>query len=530
MKNKKAIFLSLISLCLYIGYAFLIHHQVANIFAQDIPNRKVMACAITLSYVFGYCVFFLIIYACNLLLSKNKNFLLYFKQFLIYFIPLFILLLLTWPGIFKGDDFYVLKAIRTYTLSPAQTGITSLFYICCLRFFPSMASIPFFQITIICCIYAYIFKNLKDVYPNKKFIPCRIVCFLFPVLDGCLFTLRATLVGWIFLCVLCTCYFIWKKEQVSTSQLITTSLLTGLVIAWRSEFIYMLVFLPLYLLLLFKKSQAIKKVLLTATISFACILVSYSVCNIPNKVALNGSNKYPISLVINPLGNIFAQDEIRGKNAYDDIMTINELIDVQALRIHPSVRNISQYWNIPDTLPKDQLDAFMNASYDLILNNFDHFLYYRWLTFKYTNGMVADDINHPTAPTIDTIYTLNYYGENYREQYYFMNSVFGEKIRNTIIDLLACRHYGIENVKTNILYPIMYNCLPTFIIALLCMFISLLKKKYAMAGILFMSGLQLALIFITAPAMFFMYYFSFYLSGYFLSALCIDELKTDHIQ
>ena len=45
-----------------------------------------------------------------------------------------------------------------------------------------------------------------------------------------------------------------------------------------------------------------------------------------------------------------------------------------------------------------------------------------------------------------------------------------------------------------------------------------------MAGILFMSGVQLVLIFLTAPAIFFMYYFCFYLTGYFLSALSIYEL------
>ena len=34
---------------------------------------------------------------------------------------------------------------------------------------------------------------------------------------------------------------------------------------------------------------------------------------------------------------------------------------------------------------------------------------------------------------------------------------------------------------------------------------------------------QLVLIFLTAPAMFFMYYFGFYLSSYFLTVLCCLE-------
>lgn len=551
--KHKLILISALSACIYAAYAFLLRHQVSNLFHGS-SFRKNYILSLTASVIFGYAVVFMCMLSAYLILTKNEVILPYCREFLRYFIPLFLLLLLTWPGIFKGDEFYVLNAIRDYTFSPAQTGITSLFYICCLRFFPSMASIPFFQIIIISCIYAYIFRELKILYPKKHLLLCRLVCFFLPVLDGCLFTLRATLVSWVFLLVLCMCYFIYKRKEVSIRQLIVLSLLTGLVIAWRSEFIYMLVLLPLFLFFILpeqfsfilqppmkklkalnrehknpdrkglKKSTGYRR-FITAFLCFCLILLSYFCFNIPNKIALNGSNKYPISLVINPLGNIFAQDEIRGENAYDDIMTINELIDVQALRKHPSVRNISQYWNIPDILPEDKLQAFMSASYDLILHNFDHFLYYRFRTFVYTNGMVKDDINHPTAPTVETIYTLNYYGENYRDRYYFMNPLFGETLRNAMIDLLACRHYDSEHTTTNIFYPVFYNCLPTCILALFCMILCLIRKKYEMAGILFLSGIQLVLIFLTAPAMFFMYYFCFYLSGYFLSALSYYELQ-----
>ncbi|MGN0130902.1 MAG: hypothetical protein ACI4AA_00500 [Lachnospiraceae bacterium] len=518
--RKNRLLLPFAALLFYIAHAFLLRNQVNNIFSQDIVWGKTQYAAVALSMVFGYGVYLCIFSALYFLCTGNRTFLRLLKEFMIYFIPMFLLLLCTWPGIFKGDEFYVLQAVRKLTFSPAQTGITSLFYIACLRFFPSMASISFFQVVIICCIYAYIFYQLKIIYPGKNLILCRIVCFLLPVLDGNLFTLRATLAGWIFLLVMCMCLFAWKKQALSTKQLLVISLLCGLIIAWRSEYIYLLLFIPLAAKLVYKKNR--KQVFLC----FLVILISFQGFNIPNKIALNGSNKYPISLVINPLGNIFAQDEIRGETAYDDIMTINELIDVQALRLHPSVRNISQYWNIPDVLPEDQLHEFMAASMRLILNNFDHFLYYRWLTFAHTNGMFANEINHPTAPTSETIYTLTYYGEDYKNSYYFMQPVFGEKVRNAVIDFLSCRNYTENDVRTNILYPVFYNCLPTILIALICMIICLCKKKFVPAGILFLTGAQIVLIFLTAPAMFFMYYFCFYLTGYFCSALAVLELRS----
>lgn len=516
--KKIHLLLPLAALLLYTAHMLLLRNQVKNIFSPDILWGKTQIAAIALSMVFGFLVYMCTLTAIYLLFTKNHNFLTFVREFFFYFVPMLLLLLCTWPGIFKGDEFYVLQAVRSLTFSPAQTGITSLFYIACLRFFPSMASISFFQIMIICCIYAYIFCMLKAVYPGRKLILCRLVCFFLPVLDGNLFTLRATLVGWIFLLIICICFYSWKKQLLTLKQLVAVSLLCGLIIAWRSEYIYLLLFIPLSIKFAYKKN--LKQVFLC----FLIILFSFQIFNIPNKIALNGSNKYPISLVINPLGNIFAQEEIRGETAYDDIMTINELIDVQALRIHPSVRNISQYWNIPDVLPKEQLNGFMAASMRLIINNFDHFLYYRWLTFMHTNGMVPDEINHPTAPTSETVYTLTYYGEDYKNSYYFMRPIFGQKTRNTIINFLSCRSYKEDSIKTNFLYPVFYNCLPTIIIALSLMVLCLIKKKAFPAFLLFLTGAQVVLIFLTAPAMFFMYYYCFYLAGYFCSALILLEL------
>lgn len=517
IKNRR-LFIIPAAVILYILHVFLLRHQVSNVFSPDIVWGNTQIGAVALSYLFGLLIYLGLLTSLYLLIAKNHHFLRLLKQFLICFIPLFILLLCTWPGILKGDEFYVLQAARSLTFSPAQTGITSLFYIACLRFFPSVGAIAFFQILFISCIYAYIFDALKRLYPNRTLILCRIVCLLLPVLDGALFTLRATLTGFLFLLVICMCFFSWKEQLFTTKKMLMISLLSGLIIAWRSEYIYLLLFLPLMVWRLYRKTW--KQVLLC----FFAILLSFQFFQIPNKIALQGSNKYPISLVINPLGNIFAQEEIRGETAYDDIMTINELIDVQALRNHPSVRNISQYWNIPDVLPEDQLQAFMGASFRLIVNNFDHFLYYRWQTFKYTNGMVPDDINHPIAPTSETVYTLNYYGEDYKTRYYFMDPLFGTGVRNTVIDLLACRNYTENNIKTNVLYPVFYNCLPTFVIAFVLMVLCLTKKKFAMAMLLFTTGIQVGPIFLTAPAMFFMYYFCFYLSGYFLSVLAFYEL------
>ena len=99
-------------------------------------------------------------------------------------------------------------------------------------------------------------------------------------------------------------------------------------------------------------------------------------------------------------------EDLKGPCVYDDVMTINELVDASLLRRTASVRNISQYWNIDDVLPKRTLNRFMQASLRLIIYNPDKFLKYRWQTFAYTNGLYPDYINHTGGECIDAINKL----------------------------------------------------------------------------------------------------------------------------
>ena len=128
--------------------------------------------------------------------------------------------LLTWPGIFKGDEFYVIRAALSFTMSGAQSGITSLFYMVSLLFFPSMASITFIQILLICTIFSVIMHDLFSVLSGKKRYLLFLPFILLPVIDGNLFTLRATLVGWIFLFVLAKVYYLTKTDRFSGKWLL----------------------------------------------------------------------------------------------------------------------------------------------------------------------------------------------------------------------------------------------------------------------------------------------------------------------
>ncbi len=474
---------------------------------------------IGLAVVFCFLFYFIFFTVLQKLLERDREFWSYFKYFLGYFAFMGVFWLLTWPGIFKGDEFYVIQSAKDFTLSGGQSGLTSIFYIVSLLFFPSMATITFVQLLIICTIFSVIMRDMSEIISGKRKYLLYLPFLLLPVIDGNLFTLRATMVSWVFLFVISKLYYLMKTDTLTLRYGFILSALSGLLIAWRSEYIYMLLLLPFTLW--FLKKIDLKRALLL----FLVCLVSYSLFQVPNKIALNGSNKYPISLVLNPVANLFTEVEtLKGPSVYDDVMEINKLVDAALLRQSASVRNISQYWNIPDVLPEAQLQSFMTASLRLIIYNPDKFMKYRWQTFAYTNGLYPDRVNHPCG-TVDSINKLIYYDMDYKTMFVFMNPPLGQNLREKTISLLACRTYGQDEIKTNALLPVFYNCIPVVVCMLALFLYACCKKDKLTALLVLMTSAQVVLIFLTAPAMFFMYYFCFYLSGYFLTVLAIADFK-----
>lgn len=474
---------------------------------------------IGLAIVFCYAFYFVFGMVVVNLLQRNRQFLSYFKYFFLYFCFMSVFWLLTWPGIFKGDEFYVIKSALQFTLSGAQSGLTSIFYIVALLFFPSMATIVLLQLLIICTIFAVVMHDMMSLFSGKARYLLYLPFILLPVIDGNLFTLRATLVGWIFLFLIGKLFYLTKTKTFSPRYLILLSALSGLLIAWRSEYVYLLVFLPLFLIL--TKQVNLKHFVYMLLL----IAICYAGCNVPNKIALDGSNKYPISLVLNPLANLFTEAEtMKGPCVYDDIMTINELVNVQLLKQCASVRNISQYWNIEDKLPEEQLSRFMRASLRLIVYNPDKFLKYRMQTFAFTNGLYPNYINHPGGECVDAINRLVYYDMDYKAMFVMMQPPLGQALRERTISFLAQRTYRQGDIETTPLLPVFYNCIPVVFCMLILFVAACIRKNNLLAFLMILQSTQVVLIFLTAPAMFFMYYFCFYLSGYFLTALGICEL------
>ncbi len=529
---RNNIIIALPAAVLIMVQSLVLRGHMANIFNDPADKGSIYYACIGLSFLFGFVFWYFILLILYGNYAKNEKIRAFTREFLIGFAPLFILWILLYPGVFKGDEFYVLNCVSDYALSPAQGGLTSLFYIACLRFYPSMATISFMHIVFISCVYAYIFNCFKKSFSKKTCFALRFVLFILPVLDGAFFTLRCMPAGWCFLAALSGAYAVYKNgldDKNRYKELLIIAAFSALSVAFRSELFYIAVLLPEFLILFVKGKEVNtdkKKRFYPGLLLLGAICVFYLVFSIPGKIANKNTNKYPISLVLNPISNILNQEVIKGENAYDDVMAINELIDVTAYRYHASVKNINQFWDIPDEVPEDKLDAFMKASYDLILNNFGEFLDYRMQTFAHTNSLFKDEINHPTAPEADTIYDLTYYGSDYTMRYYNSKPFF-PSIRKGLINIIAARNYDNENLYTIAYGSVFYNVIPWLILCVILFVCTLISKKRAEAYIIFTLSLQVPLIFLTAPAMFFMYYYCFYLCAAFFGVAFTAEYSKE---
>ncbi len=520
MSNKKAILgkyiLPLILMCLHIALVF---GRDRVTFHAPAEKGGLFYVCLLLFVLFTYGFYFVAEQVLIRLIRKDEVFLSYFKYFLGYFVFMGVFFLLTWPGIFKGDEFYTVRAALDFQLSGAQSGLTSLLYIVALLFFPSMASIVFVQLLLICAIFALVFHDLMTRFHTKAKVLLILPFILLPVIDANLFTLRATLVGWLFLLLLDR-IFVLDRTADGLNKVVIAAL-CGLICAWRSEFIYLILLVPVCILWLKKATWKKAALLLLAAV------LCWQIFNVPNKVALAGQNKYPISLVLNPLANMFTEEEkIHGPSVYEDVLTIGELVDVKRLRLDATAGNISQYWIIPDVLPKEQLSRFMKASLRLIIYNPGLYLKYRVKTFMLTNGYQDGVVNHPGGEDPDAILNLNYYDTDYRGYFAFMDPPLGQSLREKTISFLACRTYRKDGVTNRPWLKLFYNVIPPLCLLVVSLFYQIIKRRRKESLLIALTLLQFPLVFLTAPAMFFMYYFCLYLCGWVLviyTLVCLNE-------
>ena len=153
IKNKKRIINVLISLLISGIYYIFALKEIYRIFDQRYDYQRFR---LVVGCFFGYIVLNIIILTVGYFVRNRKKHILFIKHFLIYFGIMSFFLFLSWPGIFKGDEFYVIPTNLQLEVNYIQSLYTNIFYILSLCIIPTVGGITFFQVLIISIIVGYI--------------------------------------------------------------------------------------------------------------------------------------------------------------------------------------------------------------------------------------------------------------------------------------------------------------------------------------------------------------------------------------
>ncbi len=451
--------------------------------------------------------------------NKDEKTIEFAKYFFIYFAIMLFFTILTWPGIFKSDEFYTLPGIPLLLIRYDQHYFLSIFYMIAMMIYPAMAVITIMQIFMISIMVAYMLVKVGNLFKNKKFVWLFFIPLLFlPVIDNNLFPLRNSTITYLFLLLILKLFLIWKAGNVTKKDYISIIILTAVMGAVKTEYLYLSIVVPILMWFVFKIGW--KKML----ISIVSMFMLVKIINIPQQDP--DCNVYNLTSVFNPLQYIICSG--RANISQEDIDVINTITDYNSIQKYEEEKKEKPFVNILGYFSKytkkeatsEEKKNFIITYAKIVLKNFDIFLEGRMKTFLYTSGMQKDFINHVgyEEPNYvlklenNALFTKGYMKTN--------NPIFSQELREQVIKFIACRDSK-DYEKTNILYPIFYNIIPQIFILLGIGIYALIKKNRFLYSVIGMCLLLVVLVFLTAPGTFWMYYMPFYMVANMIIAYII---------
>lgn len=447
------------------------------------------------------------------LIKKDEESYKYFKYFLIYMIPITFLFIFLYPGNWYGADVYnfydfATKAEFLYYLN----YLSSVFYIIAYMLFPIPAGASFLVAILFGLVFSYIAKNLYDIYKSKLIYLLLIPFFMLHTLLYTFYANRPIVFGVSYL-LLISIIMIDKIKQnkLTTTKFISLAILTGIVGYWRSESIYLVIAIPLFIFISYKIKWNVKNIIKI----FGICIVSFIVISLPQKtVELKEKTDIPSSrnlpMFVQPLSYMLTQ-ELKGDNLDEDLAKINNVLDIKLMKKYASYEETFCIWSEGGCIKEYTLEEykeFITGYKNVIKNNIPLFLKTKALTFKSASSISGD---------IFTTKNLYYSNDQYILEREDTKPLFGYKIRKALYSLIEGKNYYSD--KTNILWVLINNLfIPLIIIGLIFIY-SIIKKDlfyFLLTGMLLGHTL---IVFITAPASYFMYYFNVYITGLVLGII-----------
>ena len=425
------------------------------------------------------------------------------------------LLFLTWPGIWRWDEFTIYINALLQTLLYWQGYLTSLYYIFSIMFIPVIAAPIVVMIVINSFIVGYVISKAIKMW-GKKGMLLFIPFLFFPVLDSNLYPIRMSQCAFLELLLIVLVYQYANRESIFKKQLFFLLFVAAIVTVWRSESIYYIFLFPLVLWLFFSKKLGNKKMLIIILSYFCMTAILFAPQYRGNKN--DNLDNYDLTSTVLPiLPLIEAANE---QNDTESLEKLNQVINVELALdgVESGISGIDLYWSSPDfkrEYNSEQYNEYKKTYYKLILRYPVVFLKERCSCFIHSNGFVGNTMG---------IFDIDGVGK-----YDWFRSLkgaepFDKEIRKKTISILELRKE--DNYYEPILgFRVVYNVIIPIVLLFAIIICLIWQKRIQEAALLFLVWMKVPLIFLTAPERYFMYYYAVYLVGYVVfAAFLIDYL------
>lgn len=511
----------IISLFCILLYLLLVNFVVPINFELIETSERILYVFVNISFItiLMYIMSFIKIYVQKLLL-KDSFYIKWLKTSFLYFLIIFLFLILIWPGNWVWDEKGMFLYAQHYMYNGWQSYLMVLFYSWSLMLIPFVVGIPIIQSMIISLIFGYILCKIEEIHQSKKEkIILFILLLLPPVVLNILYPLRMSLYASLELLFLFKIYYIWKtNKEIITSDLLFFAFCIIFLSFWRSEGIYYIILGPLVLLKVFKNQLfSLKKCVQIFMVLLLFFLVYYPFKYIDGQ----HENIYFLTIFPNPL-SVMLQDEDL-KITDKDYNNLNRVFDLEILKKYSAYNEVPAFnYNLVRSDYKEYMSEFIISYIKVILNNPLEYLSARFKTFFATTGLDSKYANNSPWGFYDTKYT-----GNDKEILNMINNdplskPWNYELRNNIISFLK----GADVNSDNLLWygQIIWNFLPMLLVLTILLIYTLIKRKITLFLLIALCLIKVPIIFLTAPANYFFYYYSIYLIGLFPISYLLSRL------
>ncbi len=452
---------------------------------------------------------FLIMKVIDIVNDKEKR-----KIYLVLLIPSILLFVLLFPGSWFGNDLISLyEKAQTCDFYYHLNYLTSVFYIVSYMIFHVFSSPVILTMLLSVFVFSELICRTNKIFKKKYGYYLLILAFLPHTVFYNYYPNRPIIVGLLYLYLFGNLIFdYYEKKRIDNKRILLYLGISAFLLTIRLETIVLYLTVPICITIInkLKRMECLKL--------FFVLLAMCLVVSLPQKIheshlSFIEKSSRNLPTYIAPISNMINDKNFKISN--EEYTILGRVLDLESMKKYNSYRDTPCVWMSKNSCimnyNKKELEEFKKTYIKVVLNNKWLFLQSRFKTLD-----EAVSIREDFFTSIDLYSNSDeiLYG---RED---TSLIFNNKIRNKSFRLIEGK------TRFNI-YNTINHFISSLIIPIIIIFIStfmVIKNKNLLLTVLnFSIIIQSGIVFLTAPAGYFMYYYFAYLYTWFILLLFFIE-------